>query len=254
MSEENIAENGPLDDVYMTYDQALMMERFKAGYCKIPDNLEELPKLSLPNHRFMAPRTVDLRDYCTPPSNQGNAPHCAGHAAAAFAENILWRKNDYYEDIDPDMIYYAAKRIDGMGGGLEDGTTLTAVLQVLIDKGYFEKGRCEVQTITRGSDFLENVKFAIHKMGCMLVGLNISDEFYSVNAGKTSVVKVGRPKVGGHAMLCCGYNADGVIVLNSWGEEWGGFGFALVGWTAFAEQFLYGAVISNCLDGMSVRT
>lgn len=230
-----------------------MMRRFPVGDCVVPKDIDSIPKLSLPNHKFVAPRTVDLRDYCTPASNQGNAPHCAGHAAAAYAENILWRKNDYYEDIDPDMIYYAAKKIDGCGGGLESGTTLTAVLQILLDKGYFDKRKCEIKVIWKDDDYESKIKYAIHKYGCLLLALNIFEEFYYVNSKKTSITgKSHGNKVGGHALMCCGMLPEGIIILNSWGD-WGQFGFALVTWEALREQFLYAALLDNCLYDMHMN-
>ena len=52
--------------------------------------------------------------------------------------------------------------------------------------------------------------------------------------------------------MICGFNRDGVIFQNSWGCEWGADGFGLILWQAFYEQFLYGAVMTNILDGLRV--
>ena len=238
----------------MNVDVNEMLKKFPVGDCVVPDNIEELPKLAMPNHKFVAPRTVDLRDYCTPTSNQGSKPHCAGHAAAAYAENILWRKNDYYEDIDPDMVYYAAKKIDGCQGGLESGTTLTAVLQVLLDKGYFDKEKCEIKVIWKYDDFENMLKYAIHKFGCCLFAINCTEEAFLLNANKTSITgKTHTRKCGGHALCAVGYNQDGLIFINSWGEEWGMFGFGLITWEALKDQFLYAALLDNCLYDMRVK-
>ncbi len=225
-----------------------LSEKFVVGDCVVPENIDELPKLALPNHKFVAPRTVDLRDYCTPTTNQGRLPHCAGHAAASYAENILWRKNDYVEDIDPDEVYYAAKKIDGCGGDVESGTTLTAVLQVLVDKGYFDKDKCGIRVIWKSDDYENMLKYAIHKFGCCLFAINCTEEAYLLNMKKTSITgKTHTRKCGGHALCAVGYNQDGLIFINSWGEDWGMYGFALITWEALRDQFLYAAVLDNCL-------
>ena len=54
---------------------------------------------------------------------------------------------------------------------------------------------------------------------------------------------------GGHAVLVCGYNPGGVWIENSWGKKWGVGGFGFIEWKAFREQFMYGTVLTNCLNG-----
>ena len=101
---------------------------------------------------------------------------------------------------------------------------------------------------------MEEVKYAIHKFGVMLAGLNITEEWYLCGPNKTSVTgKTHRTSMGGHAVLICGYNKDGVIIHNSWGEAWGSYGFALITWDEFVREFIYGATLSNCLNGMRMN-
>lgn len=229
-----------------------LMKMFPVGGCIVPSNIDELPSLALPNHTFKAPKTVDLRDYCTPPTNQGQLPRCAGHAAVSFAENVLWRKNDYYEDINPDKIYLEAKKIDGSPNS--DGTTLTAVMNVLLNLGYFDKNVCSIKVIKSYDDYENKLKYAIHKFGCLLVALNISEEFYYIDKKTATITGTKNTnKLGGHALCCCGMLPDGIIIQNSWGGSWGKHGFALVTWEALKSQFLYATVLENCLDGMKMN-
>jgi hypothetical protein len=178
-------------------------------------------------------------------------PYCAAYTAVGFAENILWRKNDYITQIDPVPIYKRAKQIDGDPYG--EGTSLTAVLQVLLEKGYFSKD-CRIQVIDNNSGFENSIKYAIHKFGCCLLACNITEEWYLCGPKKTSVTgKSYNTSLGGHAILACGYNADGVIIHNSWGEEWGQYGFALITWEALRKQFIYAAALSNVLNNMALK-
>lgn len=231
---------------------ASMKGKYKLGCVAVPKDLGTLPKLSFGSTKFQAPKTVDLRDYCTQTENQGDKPYCAAYTAAGFAENILWRKNDYVTQIDPVSIYKRAKQIDGDPYG--EGTSLTAVLQVLLEKGYFNSKECRIQVIDNVSGFENSIKYAIHKFGCCLLACNITEEWYLCGKNKTSITgKSYNTSLGGHAILCCGYNEEGVIIHNSWGEEWGQYGFALITWSALRAQFLYAAALSNALNNMALK-
>lgn len=229
--------------------------KFKTNCLLTPGDLQEFPQLCAWFHAkpFHAPVTVDLRDYCTQTENQGDKPWCAAYAAAGMAENITWRRDDFITEIDPGPIYADAKKIDGDPNG--EGTSLTAVLKVLLNRGIFDPNVCKIQVINGNrSTAMEEVKYAIHKFGVMLGGLNITEEWYLCGPNKTSITgKSNRRSLGGHAILICGYNKDGVIIHNSWGEAWGSYGFALITWDEFIREFIYGATLSNCLNNMKMN-
>lgn len=209
-----------------------------------PRNIEKLPFLEFARGHFVCPDTIDLRDYCLKTSDQGSNPWCAAYAAAGFVSNILWRKTDIPPTIDAEPLYKIAKELDGAPDA--DGTTLTAVYHAVLDKGYFDDKVCAVKVL-RNKD---QVKYAIHKFGCCLLGMMVTSEWYYCNPNKTTISgkdPTTNSFLGGHAVLCCGYNPDGVIIQNSWGMDWGGYGFALVTWDEFEREFTYGAVIDNCL-------
>lgn len=233
----------------------MSMEDFKkehpAGFCAVPADLDSLPVLMMRGGRFVAPDTVDLRDYCTRTEDQGSKPWCAAYTAAQWCENVKWRVNDYPEDVDPTWIYSYAKSVDGSPN--TDGTTLVAVLEALLDRKMFNPDKCKVKVIGRIGG-IDRIKYAVHKFGCALGAFNITDEWYNLSDGNTTSVTGNgdRRDLGGHAVLICGYNRDGVIIQNSWGTGWGSYGFGLITWNAFSRQFLYGAVLSNALDGLTV--
>lgn len=244
-----------LKNLFITDDYRIAFGRthWMINGLKVPKNLQKMTKLQFGFGRpFQAPATVDLRDYCTQTENQGSNPWCAAYSAANWAENILWRKNDYIQNIGPEMLYREAKKIDGDPD--TDGTTLDAVLQVLLNKGYFDPNKCKIQVIWNYSGWENSLRYAIHKFGACLIGCNITEEWYLVGGKKTSVTgKSHNTCVGGHAVLCCGYNRDGIIIQNSWGEEWGAYGFGLITWEALRKQFLYAAVLTNCLNDFKMN-
>lgn len=211
------------------------------GWCK-PLRRSNTPALKF--GRLDIPVAVDNREYCTAIEDQGSKPWCAAYTAAAFAENVLWRKNGRITQIEPDWIYKYAKAHDGDPNG--DGTTLDCVLEALRDRKVFDPKVCRVRTVYGETD----VKAAIHRFGCFLGGFNITEEWYDLaKRGVENVTGRSAASLGGHAVLVCGYNAGGVWIENSWGEDWGKGGFGFIEWPAFRQQFMYGTVLTNCLDG-----
>lgn len=221
-----------------------MEARHPVGDLIVPKDLDVLPVLKFSSSQFVAPKTVYCMDYFLPAKDQGKKPWCAGYSAAAFLENILWRRDDVPQNVDPTWIYQWAKQHDGSPNA--DGTTLVAVLDALIAHQCFPSDKCPVKVL-RTED---QVKYAIHKYGCCLLGLNISREWYSCNSQKTAIYGqkgCDTSLIGGHAVVAGGIDASGIYILNSWGENWASYGRALVAWTEFRKQFVYGAIIENCL-------
>lgn len=197
--------------------------------------------------RVEHPEFLLLDGYATPVENQGDKPYCAAYSASNFAESVLWRKNGYRTEIDPVPLYKHAKKIDGDPDG--DGTYLECALDALLEKGYFKRGTCEVKTMW-GDNALTLVKNAIHRYGVCIAGFNITGEWFNPKGG----VITGKTKpesLGGHAVTLVGYDRDGVIVLNSWGKDYAHNGFVYLHNQAFDKQFMYGAVLTRCLDNFN---
>lgn len=198
---------------------------------------------------FKAPDELLLDGYCTPVENQEDKPYCAAYAATSFAESVLWRKNNFPQEIDPKEIYARAKEIDGQPD--VDGTTLEAALQAVIDKGYLDS-KCKVKMFGGKSmgcnDGLMSVKYAVHKYGCCVAGFKITDEWYSPSWFTDTIKGKWRAKqLGGHAVLICGYTEKKVRIMNSWGKKYADDGFVWITNEEFDNQFVYGAVATDCL-------
>lgn len=220
----------------------------KVGFCRTP-NKDSTPILSVGSEQFIAPLEVDLRGYETKTEDQGSLPYCAAFTAAGFTENVKWRVNGYPKQIDPNPIYAYAKRIDGSPN--TDGTTLNAVCDALRHFGYFDPDKCKTRLIWGAEpNSRENLKFAIHRYGVALGGFNITSEWYEKCEGNEVIGRSNTQFIGGHAVVICGYNPQGVVIHNSWGLNWGKKGFAIISWPEFDRQFVYAAVLTNALDGL----
>lgn len=245
-----VRDENPLHPIARAADLAPKIDpkKYRANGLIIPGDLDDMPSLKCGNGRFVAPKTIDLRDYCIETRDQGELPWCAAFTAVGFASNVIWRKTDYPTAFDPSTYYRYAKEIDGSPG--QDGTTLVAVLKALLHYKVFDPEICSVKVL-RSED---QVRYAIHKFGCCLLGMFITKEWYNCSQNNMAICgKSDREDVGGHAVLCCGYTRDGVIIQNSWSSNWGSYGFALITWEEFRREFSYGAVLDNCLNDMRIN-
>jgi len=225
-------------------------KRFVPGGLKVPKELKK-SRLFCAAKNFQAPKELILTGYCVPVDDQGQKPWCAAYSAANYAENLLWRKRGFHQEIDPAPLYQYAKTVDGDPNG--DGTYLECTLEALMKYGHFDSTVCKIKTIG-GSIFgngaaLNDVKFAIHKYGVVMAGFNITDEWYGPDRG---VVRgKSRNSQGGHAVLIVGYDEDGVIIQNSWGTGYAHDGFVYLTNKAFEDQFMYAAFLTRALDGLN---
>lgn len=228
------------------------MNRFAKMYnprgLRIPERPPKARAVMRAVSSFQGPKELILTGYCTPAENQGAMPYCAAYAASSFAENVKWRLNGYHRDIDPVPLYKYAKTIDGDPDG--DGTYLECALEALLAKGHFDKDVCSVKVV-RGSLWggvlsgFEDLQYVVHRYGSCIAGFEIDSSWYTPKGG---VVYGGGATEGGHAVTVAGYDEDGVIVLNSWGADYGHDGFVYIPRNVFAKQFLYAAVLTHCLD------
>lgn len=222
--------------------------RYKAGFLKKPIDFTTFPRLGV-TPKFVAPNKIDERFRMTATADQGYLPQCAAYAAWKMMGNIYWRKNGYPCDslTNPALIYADAKRHDGDPSG--DGTTIPSVLDALKHLNLFSS-TCQTRIVNPS---ITDVKFALHKFGVILGGFNITEEWYKCNPKKTAICsKNALPGIGGHCVAVVGYDKDGLYILNSWSEAWGEYGYALITWKCFQEQFIYGGVLDNCLDGIKL--
>ena len=223
---------------------------FVNGGLKIPDRILKKETFAA-SKNFSAPTKLVLDGYCTPIENQGNLPYCAAYSASSFAENILWRKQHYHEDIDPVPLYKYAKTIDGDPQGA--GTYLECAMEALLKYKYFDKNICKIMTFG-GNPFnngnaIRDMKFAIHRYGVAMAGFAITSEWYNA---KDCIIRGDKNALdqGGHAVIVCGYDDEKQLfrIMNSWGESYADNGFVWITYDAFFKQFVYATVMTHCLD------
>lgn len=209
---------------------------FEAGGCIIEDIPMGAPVVRS-DKKFIAPRKIDYRDMLVASSDQGQTPHCVGFSVAGCCEFWHWKKEHYPKQFDGDAIYAEAKKIDGSPE--VGGTWPKFGVQAAIKLGFI-KGKGKYIDSP-----MKDVMFALHQYSVCIGGFMITDEWNKVEASNGKIIDLGNRAVkrGGHCVLICGYDKDGVYIQNSWGTGWALHGFALLSWAQFSRQFMNGMII-----------
>lgn len=192
------------------------------------------------NDKYRTPNVIDHREFCLPTDNQLDTPHCVGYTIAAYLEIKYWKDNHIPLQFPADKIYQFGRsyKCDSISG-----TRLEYCLEELKNKEIFNG---ELLTFSTMIDLKMTIKCFIHKYDCVMGAFNITDEWYKLNRYDIIKEKRNPTQLGGHCVLCCGYNKDGIYVQNSWGyEDWGSYGFGIIPWDMVQKQFQYGVVIDN---------
>jgi len=204
-------------------------------------------------HTFMhLPTKVDLRNNLPPVYNQGALGSCTAQALSAAYE--------YLSNKPPNpsklFIYYNARLLDGEKWTLEDaGATLVSCVKGMQQFGVcpekkwpydiskftirppqecYTKAKQNVVTEFNSiPQNLQDMKACLASGFPFVIGIYIYPSFESPIVGKTGNVPVpgkDEQKLGGHAMLVCGYNDDRRVFIcrNSWSDAWGDKGYCYI--------------------------
>jgi len=190
--------------------------------------------------------------------DQGSEGACTGFALAAVI-NYLNRGRGKLHHVSPRMLYEMARYYDRWPGEEYEGATCRGAI-----KGWYAMGACRDSdwryiegspgslTLARAKGARENRVGAYYRLnhrlsdfhaaltetGAIFVSANVHDGWSGGNlrtveqgAGKRRVIpyEAGPSRARGHAFAIIGYDDEGFIVQNSWGESWGDRGVAV--WT-----------------------
>lgn len=95
---------------------------------------------------------------------------------------------------------------------------------------YDQRGRIRLRTISTMPDEL---RVALAQDVCVCLAIQVDASFESL-ASRGPWIQTG-PTLGYHAIRCVGYEPAGLVVKNSWGEDWGAGGFAVIAWGALFD-------------------
>ncbi|MGF6528596.1 C1 family peptidase [Variovorax sp. PvP013] len=195
--------------------------------------------------------------------NQGREGACTGFGLTCVINYLRWIRPDRpagFASVSPRMLYTLARRHDEYEGEDYEGSSCRGAL-----KGWFHNGVCleedwpyapessnparygfatRATQITLGVYYridtasITDLQAAIAQHGAIFVSAFTHDGWDRVasvdtdapdHASLPRIAFDGRPSTdGGHAFALVGFNADGFLLQNSWGREWGAGGFAVL--------------------------
>ena len=216
--------------------------------------------------------------------DQGSEGACTGFGLACVVNYLRWRKASSPAEmpsVSPRMLYSFARRYDEYAGENYSGSSCRGAL-----KGWFNHGVCmaddwpytqeqprygyakkAVQT-TLGVYYridlksITDLQAAIQAVGAVYVSAFTHEGWHSLPArkknpkGHTDIPLIpfnGRPSEdNGHAFALVGFNNQGFVVQNSWGEGWGVGGFGVIGYADWLANGMDAWVVAMGVPGVVV--
>ncbi len=226
----------------------------------VPDRLDLRDRPYMPPVSVIPERTREPKDG-PPVLNQGQTNACTGFALASVVYQLLRtaRRKPAECRVSPYMLYSMARRYDEFPGdpGVDTGSSARGAM-----KGWFKYGACHADLwsglpmpkapkLAKDDWWLDAVRrplgayyridpkaiadmhVALNEVGALYVtaachggwdqGLNVKTKgWWHIPRQKAT------PADGGHAFAIVGYNRDGFIIQNSWGDSWGTGGRAVL--------------------------
>jgi hypothetical protein len=208
---------------------------------------------------------ASLEEFRGPILNQGSYGACTGFGTAGLLRSFFKRLTTQAVDFNPWFIYYNARKRSGWENE-DKGAYPREIFQSLILDGCIEASSWEP-----GDKILDDpptfedkdlIRFKgykrfelgniddIHKTFSNYIGteklpigigMSIFQKATAI-ADKTGVFRFQRndTNIGGHWIFADAVTKEGLVIVNSWGKEWGNNGTAIIPWDTF-KNFVFEA-------------
>jgi C1A family cysteine protease len=194
---------------------------------------------------------IDLRPNCPPVQDQGHLGSCTANAVEVALWFDLMKQGLPAGPLSRLFIYYNTRASEGTINS-DSGATLRDTIQSVANWGAPPESDCpylieyfasppSVNAYEDGEKTRAVSYFAVPQVlqlmkACLasgypfVFGVTVYESFESAQVESTGVVPMPQPHeqvLGGHAMMCCGYNdaQNTFIVQNSWSDSWGDKGY-----------------------------
>jgi C1A family cysteine protease len=197
------------------------------------------------------PQVVDLRSSCSLVEDQSALGSCTANATAGALEYLeIKDKINSFENFSRLFIYYNMRAITGetnipCGGSLRNALKAVAdsgscdekiwnydVLKFAdrpIDAAYEDAAKHKITEYSRLESFPDMLQCLASGFP-FVFGFSVYESLERPQMAQTGILSLPQPGemfLGGHAVLCVGYDikAETVLVRNSWGSHWGQGGY-----------------------------
>lgn len=193
------------------------------------------------------PKVFDPRKGLLDVRNQGAEGSCVAEATSCVKE-IQEKKNINFEDyMSPQFVYNNRYNQDGQGMYPRDSMNILYKKGIVPEEEYpygkIEKPEQISQDILNKAanykalgyayvNTIDVLKAAIYRSGACVITVAVYND--GVNMWRPA--KVGDTAIGGHAMAAVGWNEQGFIIRNSWGDTWGDKGYTIFPYSDWGMQ------------------
>lgn len=206
--------------------------------------------------------------------DQGSEGACTGFGLAATINYLIWYDQLFNSSnnatlsfdtsvadlrVSERMLYHMARVYDEWDGEDYSGSSCRGAVKGWHKHGVCKKSLWEYDSSGRflppvsddwAVDALQNplgsyyrinhksvvdMQAAIYEVGAIYCSASVHEGWRKPKTRKLEKIRYSDKKIGGHAFCLVGYNNQGFIVQNSWGNDWGWHGFAIISyadWTA----------------------
>ncbi len=239
------------------------------GYTR---HMEDRAGLLIRQRRFTAsaftadlPDEIDLSGGKIPVKNQGSVGACTGFSRATGEEILNLLRTGQYIELSPQFAYIENQKAAGMLGS-DNGATIEASVRAAAETGICTEAVCPwpgryVPSVLPAAESegrlhliaghavltqLPDVRAWLgHRQGPVLIGVTWTEGMSQCLGG--IIDNIGRP-IGGHALVLIGYQPGYFLMRNSWGEQWGSHGNALVADSLVSQWLTQGEAIIGISD------
>lgn len=184
------------------------------------------------------PEVYDPRNKLLPIRNQGVQGSCVAQSCAAMKEAQEQKNVGFNDYFSPQFIYNNRVNQEGEGMYPRDSMKILFHKGIVPEEDYpygirqkpedMHQSTLEIAANykTKGYAYITDIKTlkaAIYRNGACAFTVSVYDSGPEMWKSKYDGNKI----IGGHAMVAVGWNKEGFIIRNSWGENWGDKGYTV---------------------------
>jgi hypothetical protein len=220
----------------------------------------ELRAASLADYYFRQPGIGARNDWFDEvvPTDPQTYPSCVGRASAQLLMSVIRRQRGRkiipsHTQLDGDVLWRERRRLH-YGGDMDGGLQVHEALEMASDLGWLADSRHKVIHVPVRQDFLDRMLNVMP----VLVGLGTSDDWMHANRvnGQIPMNRMPSPWAGHCVMIVDYQKKDGeeyVVIANSWGPEWGRYGYGTLTWGQLEQAAISDFVTLYLPDGIGLE-